>query len=97
MKYLLFILLFVSCTGNCPHGNPTTPKRQYVEEICPKCKGTGSVEMSTGQKAGLAICTLGMGLLCDETECETCNGTGIVKIPVPKKGIIEEWSKKLWK
>lgn len=90
MKYLLFILLFVSCTGNCPHSNPTTPKRQYVEEICPKCKGTGSVEMSTGQKAGLAICTLGMGLLCDETECETCNGTRIVKIPVPKKGIIEE-------
>lgn len=41
MKYLLFILLFVSCTGNCPHSNPTTPKRQYVEEICPKCKGTG--------------------------------------------------------
>lgn len=50
MKYLLFILLFVSCTGNCPHSNPTTPKRQYVEEICPKCKGTGSVEMSTARK-----------------------------------------------
>lgn len=50
MKYLLFILLFVSCTGNCQHSNPTTPKRQYVEEICPKCKGIGSVEMSTSQK-----------------------------------------------
>lgn len=91
MRFLLslFVVLLVSCTES-PHNNQTTPKRQYVEKVCPKCEGTGRVKMSTGQKAGLAICTLGMGLLCNETNCETCKGTGIVKVPIPRKEIIEE-------
>lgn len=101
MKYLVFILsmfILVGCSEE-PTKKKTAevtititpkPKRKYVEQLCPKCNGTGSVSMTTGQKAGLALVTLGMGLLCDETECEKCRGKGIIKIPVPNKELIEE-------
>lgn len=98
MRYLIFILsifLLVGCYEEPPKKKTTEattpkPKRKYVEQICPKCDGTGSVSMTTGQKAGLALVTFGMGLLCDETECEKCRGKGIIKIPVPNKELIEE-------
>lgn len=56
MKYLIILLIFISCDGWTP-----PPEREYIEEVCPTCRG----------------------LMCDKTDCETCNGTGIVRIPVP--------------
>lgn len=54
----------------------------YKDAVCPKCDGVGTHEASTGEKIGLAITTFGFGLLIDETECEKCKGTGVVRIPV---------------
>lgn len=88
---LLISLILTSCSGKDVNIKVTKkPKRQYVEQLCPTCNGTGKVKMSTGQKAGFALLTFGVGLLVDECECETCRGSGIIKVPVPRKEIIEE-------
>lgn len=87
---LLISLILTSCSGKVDIKVTKKPKRQYVEQLCPTCNGTGKVKMSTGQKAGLALLTFGAGLLLDECECGTCNGNGLIKVPVPRKEIIEE-------
>lgn len=78
MKYLIILLIFISCDGWTP-----PPEREYIEEVCPTCHGLRVVDMSTSEKVGLGLVTFGLGLMCDKTDCETCNGTGIVRIPVP--------------
>lgn len=81
------LILLTSCNGK---DVIVKPKRQYMEQLCTTCKGTGKVKMSTGQKVGFAVVTFGLGLLVDEAECETCRGTGLIKVPIPRKEIIEE-------
>lgn len=97
MKKLIFILsiLFMcSCSHSdtCSHYNCKKPKREYREEICPKCDGTGTVPQTTGQKVGFALCSFGMTLMCDdEQKCPKCHGSGIIKVPVVSDSIIVEY------
>lgn len=80
----VFCLLTVSC------GLPSEPDVQPVARTkrikCPKCNGTGKEQMSGCYKAGLAVATLGFGLLCNEpVECGDCGGKGYIKQIVTDK------------
>jgi len=81
MKYVIFVLLFVlvSLTFCTPPQEEPKPKAQWKEIICPECKGTGVVKMSTTSKIAFGVLTLGCGFMCETTECDMCNGTGTVK------------------
>lgn len=52
MKYVAFVLsfAFVSLTFCTPPQEEPKPKAQWKEIICPECKGTGFVKMSTTSK-----------------------------------------------
>ncbi len=81
MKYIAFILIFalVSLTFRTLQQERKEPDAQWKEIICPECKGTGIVKMSTSTKIAFGVLTLGCGFMCETTECDMCNGSGVVK------------------
>lgn len=87
---LILITLFnYSCSSDYTSSNTKINERKYKEEICPVCKGTGTVPQTTSQKIGFAIVTFGMTLMTDdEQQCPKCHGKGYVTIPVLNDSII---------
>ena len=74
---LIIFLLFISCEIQ-PVDN-TQYEIEYEEIYCPKCNGSGVVEMSTTDRIVLGILSFGPGAMCDTEECEMCKGTRIIK------------------
>lgn len=80
-------LMMQSCT-NTTKTTDKQPKREYVEEYCEVCKGTGKVKASTGYKAAIAIPTLGHSFLIGEIKCDHCGGDGLVLKPILREDTI---------
>lgn len=79
MKYVAFILVLVLISMTfCTPQESKQPKIQWKEIICPECKGTGVVKMSTTRKIAFGVLTLGCGFMCETTECDMCQGAGTV-------------------
>ena len=81
MKYIFIIftiLMAISCnnTNNCSNNNSTI---EYEEIYCPKCDGIGEVKADVGTRIVMDIMTMCTGALVETTECDMCDGTGIVK------------------
>lgn len=83
MKSKIIISILFGCIlAGCTVPEHDNPKREYVEEYCPVCNGTGKVKASTSYKAAIAIPTLGHSFLIDEIACDKCGGDGILLRPV---------------
>lgn len=91
MRNILFLLIcfLVSCDDSCNHTTQQVKQVEkveqvkqveYIEKYCPHCNGVGKVKMSTGDRVILGILTFGPGALCDTETCETCRGTGVIKV-----------------
>lgn len=81
MKYLLLLVCFLaSCDDSSNHTTQKVEQVEYIEKYCPHCNGVGKVKMSTGDRVILGILTFGPGALCDTETCETCRGTGVIKV-----------------
>lgn len=76
MKNIVIFLLSLIFLASCDN---TTKDIEYEEIYCPKCDGVGMVKADAGTRIVMGIMTFGSGALIETTECDICNGTGIVK------------------
>ena len=81
MRYLIIVLVLLctGCANNNNKDNKENSKFKWEEVICPKCDGTGTVEMDAGDRVVLGLVTFGLGAMCNEEQCEKCKGTGLIK------------------
>lgn len=91
MKKLILIFTIALIFSSCSDDNKSDQQQkiklkqdtiEYVEKYCPECNGVGKVKKSLGENIVFSVITLGNGaLLWDDLKtCNTCKGTGVIKI-----------------
>lgn len=86
VKYIILTLLILAACTAIPTDNTdtsgectTSDNLEYIEEYCPRCKGVGQVELSTGERILWGCVTFGGGFLFETMDCDMCNGIGVVR------------------
>lgn len=84
VKYIILTLLILAACTAIPTDTSeeyaTSDNFEYIEEYCPRCKGVGQVELSTGERILWGCVTFGGGFLFETMDCDMCNGTEVVRI-----------------